>query len=138
MILKTPLYALAAATLALACAALAQTPPAQAPAAQGAAAPSAPGAVAAPAGDPAKGREGTRMCSGCHEIEGWHTAFPEVYHVPRLAGQNEGYLIAALKEYRSGDRQHPSMRQIAASLTDEDIANLAAYYARGATRTAVK
>ena len=131
---RNPLQALAVAALALAGSALAQTPPAQG----AAAAPSTPAAVASPAGDPAKGREGTRMCSGCHEIDRWKTAFPEVYHVPRIAGQNEAYLAAALKEYRSGDRQHPSMRQIAASLSDEDIANLAAYYARGATRTAVK
>jgi cytochrome c553 len=78
------------------------------------------------------------MCSGCHEIQGWHTAYPEVYHVPHIAGQNEAYLVAALKEYRSGERQHPSMRQIAASLSDEDIANLAAYYARGLSQVAAK
>src|SRR5581483_1171448 len=100
---KLLLSALAAAALALAAAAPAQTP---APGGAAQPAPSTPTAAASPAGDPAKGREGTRMCSGCHEIDGWHTAFPEVYHVPRLAGQNEAYLVAALKEYRSGDRQH--------------------------------
>jgi len=108
------------AALALAGSALAQTP------------------AAAPAGDPAKGREKTQMCEGCHEIAGWRTAFPEVYRVPKLVGQHEAYLAAALKQYRSGDRSHPSMRGIATPLSDEDIANLAAYYARGVTRTASK
>jgi cytochrome c553 len=121
-----------AAAFALASAALAQTP---APAAAPAAAAAAP---AASAGDPVKGREKTQMCEGCHEIPGWRTAFPEVYRVPKIAGQHEAYLAAALKQYRAGERQHPSMRGIATPLSDEDIANLAAYYARGITRTASK
>ena len=107
--------------------------------AQNAPAPAAPAAApaAATAGDPVKGREKTQMCEGCHEIPGWRTAYPEVYHVPKIAGQNEPYLVAALKAYRSGDRSHPSMRGITAPLSDEDIANLAAFYARGlTTRTA--
>jgi cytochrome c553 len=108
--------------------------------AQNAPAPAAPAqAAAAPAGDPVKGREKTQMCEGCHEIPGWRTAFPEVYHVPKIAGQNEPYIVAALKAYRSGERSHPSMRGITAPLSDDDIANLAAYYARGIdTRTASK
>jgi cytochrome c553 len=92
----------------------------------------------APAGDPAKGRELTRMCSGCHGVEGWRTAFPEVYHVPRIAGQNAEYLQQALHEYKNGDRSHPSMRAIAASLSDQDIANLAAYYSQSNVTTAAK
>ena len=94
--------------------------------------------AAATAGDAALGRERTRMCEGCHGIEGWRTAFPEVYRVPKLGGQHEAYLISALKQYRSGDRSHPSMRAIAGSLSDADIANLAAYYAQGGIRTASK
>src|SRR3569833_1962974 len=78
-------------------------------------------------GDPVKGREKTQMCEGCHEIPGWRTAFPEVYHVPKIAGQHEAYIVAALKAYRSGERNHPSMRGIATPLTDQDFANLAAY-----------
>ena len=89
----------------------------------------------APAGDPAKGREKTRMCEGCHGIEGWRTAYPEVYHVPKLGGQHAAYLAAALHEYKNGDRSHPSMRAIAGSLSDEDIANLAAYYSQGSPQT---
>jgi cytochrome c553 len=95
-------------------------------------------APASPAGDAAKGREKTQMCEGCHGIEGWRTAYPEVYRVPRLGGQHEAYLVSALKEYKSGARSHPSMRAIAGSLSDTDIANLAAYYAAGPARTASK
>jgi cytochrome c553 len=89
----------------------------------------------APAGDAAKGEEKTRMCEGCHGIEGWRTAYPEVYHVPKLGGQHAAYIVQALHEYKNGDRSHPSMRAIAASLTDQDIANLAAYYSQGGPKT---
>ena len=92
----------------------------------------------APAGDAAKGREKVQMCQGCHGIDGWRTAFPEVYRVPKIAGQHPAYLVAALKAYRSGDRKHPSMVAIAASLSDQDMANLAAYYAQSGLQTAVK
>ena len=89
----------------------------------------------APAGDAAKGEEKTRMCEGCHGIEGWRTAYPEVYHVPKLGRQHAAYIVQALHEYKNGDRSHPSMRAIAASLTDQDIANLAAYYSQGGPKT---
>ena len=68
------------------------------------------------------------MCAGCHGIPGYKTAYPEVYHVPKLGGQSPAYLVNALRAYRSGERQHPSMRGIAASLSDKDMAELAAYY----------
>jgi cytochrome c553 len=68
------------------------------------------------------------QCIGCHGIPGYKTAFPAVYHVPKIAGQQPGYIAAALKAYRAGQRSHPSMRGIAASLTDDDIDKLAAYY----------
>jgi cytochrome c553 len=68
------------------------------------------------------------MCIGCHGIPGYKTAFPSVYHVPKIAGQQPAYIVSALKAYKSGDRSHPSMRGIAASLTDQDMADLAAYY----------
>jgi cytochrome c553 len=71
------------------------------------------------------------MCIGCHGIPGYKTAFPDVYHVPKIAGQQPGYIIAALKAYKSGERSHPSMRGIAASLSDEDMKNLAEFYAAG-------
>jgi cytochrome c553 len=68
------------------------------------------------------------MCIGCHGIPGYKTAFPAVYHVPMIAGQQPGYIVSALKAYKSGERSHPSMRGIAASLSDQDMADLAAYY----------
>src|SRR5438067_3382053 len=68
------------------------------------------------------------QCIGCHGIPGYKTAYPEVYHVPRIAGQQPGYIIAALKAYKAGDRSHPSMRGIAASLSEDEMKQLAEYY----------
>jgi cytochrome c553 len=68
------------------------------------------------------------MCVGCHGIPYYQTAFPEVYHVPKIAGQSRQYIVNALKAYKSGERSHPSMRGIAGSLSDQDMAALAAYY----------
>ncbi len=95
-------------------------------------------AQGAPAGDAAKGRDKTQMCQGCHGIDGWRTAYPEVYSVPRIGGQHEAYLVRALQGYKSGERSHPSMRAIAASLSDQDVADLAAYYAQSGVKTAGK
>src|SRR5689334_9346518 len=61
------------------------------------------------------------MCIGCHGLPGYKTAFPEVYHVPKIAGQSAVYLESALKAYRAGQRAHPSMRGIAGDLTDAQI-----------------
>ncbi|HEV8501556.1 MAG TPA: cytochrome c [Casimicrobiaceae bacterium] len=80
------------------------------------------------AGNATQGADKTRMCEGCHGIPGFRTAFPEVYSVPRLGGQHPEYIVKALQEYKSGERSHPSMRSIAASLSDQDMADLAAYY----------
>ena len=68
------------------------------------------------------------ICIGCHGIPGYKTAFPEVYHVPKIAGQQPAYIISALKAYKAGERSHPSMRGVAASLSDDDMAKLAEYY----------
>ena len=89
-------------------------------------------------GDAAKGSQKNQMCAGCHGIEGWRTAYPEVYSVPRIGGQHEAYLVKALQEYKNGERRHPSMRAIAASLSDQDMADLAAFYAQGNVKTAKK
>jgi cytochrome c553 len=91
-----------------------------------------------PVGDAAAGAQKTQMCAGCHGIPGWRTAFPEVYKVPKLGGQHEAYILKALQEYKSGERSHPSMRAIAASLSDKDMADLAAYYSGAAPKTASK
>ena len=83
-----------------------------------------------PAGDAAEGAKKNSMCIGCHGIEGYKTAFPEVYSVPRLSGQHAAYIVKALQAYKSGDRKHPSMMGIAATLSDKDMADLAAYYSK--------
>lgn len=68
------------------------------------------------------------LCTGCHGIEGYKTAFPDVYHVPKIGGQQPEYILNALKAYKSGERSHPSMRGVAATLTEEDMKKLADYY----------
>jgi cytochrome c553 len=70
------------------------------------------------------------MCIGCHGIPGYKASFPEVYQVPMIGGQSAKYIESALKAYQKGDRNHPSMRGIAVSLSDQDIADVAAYYAQ--------
>ncbi|HET7591571.1 MAG TPA: cytochrome c [Rhodanobacteraceae bacterium] len=77
-------------------------------------------------GDPAKGKLEVYTCHGCHGVTGYMSVYPE-YHVPRIAGQNEQYIIDALKEYKSGARKFPTMNAQASSLTDEQIENIAAY-----------
>ena len=69
------------------------------------------------------------LCTGCHGISGYKTAYPDVYHVPKIGGQQATYLVNALKAYKSGERSHPSMRAIAATLTEEDMKKLADFYA---------
>ncbi len=73
----------------------------------------------------------TSMCIGCHGIPGYKASFPNVYSVPKIGGQSEKYLVNALNAYKKGERSHPSMKGIAWSLSDQDIADLAAYYAAG-------
>lgn len=79
-------------------------------------------------GDPARGQSKIAMCIGCHNIPGYQASFPEVHKVPRIAGQNAKYIAAALTAYRKGERKHPTMRGVAGSLSDQDIADVAAYY----------
>lgn len=86
-------------------------------------------ATARAEGDAAAGHIKNHSCTGCHGIPGWRTAFPEVYKVPKLGGQHAAYIVAALKAYKSGERQHGTMQAIAASLSEQDMADLAAYYA---------
>jgi cytochrome c553 len=89
-----------------------------------------PAAHAAGNAEAAKGK--VSMCIGCHGIPDYRTAFPEVYSVPMIAGQSPDYIVKALRAYRSGDRNHPSMRGIARGLSDADMADVAAYYGRSA------
>lgn len=98
--------------------------------AQGVAKASTPAAApAAIVGSSEAGAKKNSMCIGCHGIPNYKTAFPTVYRVPMISGQSEKYLVAALNAYKNGERNHPSMKGIAAGLNDQDIADLAAYYA---------
>ena len=101
-------------------------------------APLAAHAQGAPTGNAEAGARKNAMCSGCHGIDGWRTAFPEVYSVPKIGGQHPAYIVKALQEYKNGERSHPSMRAIAASLSDQDMADLAAYYGGSPPKTASK
>jgi len=85
------------------------------------------------AGDAKAGAAQVSMCTGCHSIPGYQASFPRVYRVPKIAGQSAGYIESALHAYARGERSHPTMTGIAKTLTDEQIADIAAYYAeRGA------
>jgi len=77
------------------------------------------------AGDPAAGKAKSATCAGCHGPEG--ISMNDLW--PNLAGQKEGYLVAQLKAFKSGERTNPMMSPMAAPLSDEDIADLAAYFA---------
>jgi cytochrome c553 len=83
------------------------------------------------AGDAAAGAKKVYQCQGCHGIPGWKTAYPEVYHVPKLGGQKPEYLANALKAYKSGERDFPTMRAMVADMTEQDMADIAAYYGSG-------
>lgn len=79
-------------------------------------------------GDAKAGASKVAMCIGCHGIEGYQASFPEVHKVPMISGQGAGYIAAALVAYQKGERKHPTMRGIAESLTDQDIADVSAFY----------
>jgi cytochrome c553 len=79
-------------------------------------------------GNAAAGKQKDSMCQGCHGIPDYRTAFPDVYSVPKIGGQHAAYIVKALQAYKSGERGHPTMRAIAATLSDQDMADLAAFY----------
>jgi cytochrome c553 len=79
-------------------------------------------------GDAKAGESKNAMCIGCHGIKGYQASFPEVYKVPMISGQGAKYIASALNAYKKGERKHPTMRGIAEALSDQDIADLAAYY----------
>jgi cytochrome c553 len=80
-------------------------------------------------GNAKDGANKNAMCIGCHGIVGYQASFPEIHKVPMISGQGAPYIVAALTAYKKGERKHPTMRGIAESLTDQDMADLAAYYA---------
>ena len=79
-------------------------------------------------GSAASGEKKAAMCIGCHGIKGYQASFPEVHKVPMISGQGAKYIAASLAAYKKGDRKHPTMRAIATSLTEQDIADLSAFY----------
>jgi cytochrome c553 len=89
-------------------------------------------------GDAKAAEQKIAMCIGCHGIKGYQASFPEVYKVPMISGQNAKYIVNALNAYKKGERKHPTMRGIADSLSEQDIADVAAYYEQhGKTDAAV-
>ena len=69
------------------------------------------------------------LCIGCHSIPDYRADYPFVYKVPMIGGQNAAYIASALTAYKKGERKHPTMRSIAASLSDQDMADIGEYYA---------
>ncbi len=82
----------------------------------------------APAGNADAAKSKISACIGCHGIPGYKTVYPHVYQVPMITGQQPVYIVNALQAYKSGARNHPSMRGVARNLSDQDMADLAAYY----------
>lgn len=85
-------------------------------------------AAPALAQDAAAGEKKAAMCIGCHGIPRYQASFPEVYKVPLISGQGAKYIAVALAAYKKGERKHPTMRAIAASLSEQDMADLGAFY----------
>lgn len=77
-------------------------------------------------GDAKKGKSLAYTCTGCHGINEYKNAYPS-YHVPKIGGQNEAYIVNALTAYSKGERNHPTMSAQAKSFSANDIADLAAY-----------
>lgn len=86
------------------------------------------GSFSVQAQDVKAGEKKIAMCIGCHGIVGYQATFPEIYKVPMIAGQNAKYIVSALQAYAKGDRKHPTMRGIAQSLSEQDMADVSAYY----------
>jgi cytochrome c553 len=80
-------------------------------------------------GNAAAGNAKVWLCVGCHSIPDYRADYPLVYKVPMLGGQNAAYIASALASYKKGERKHPTMRSIATSLSDQDMADIGEYYA---------
>lgn len=80
-------------------------------------------------GDPEAGGVKASTCMGCHGVANYSNVYP-TYHVPKLGGQRAGYLVSALRAYKDGERAHPTMQGQAASLSEQDIRDIAAFLAR--------
>jgi cytochrome c553 len=78
-------------------------------------------------GDPVHGKAISYTCLGCHGVDGYRNAYPN-YSVPKLGGQHPEYILAALQEYRGDQRSHVTMHALASTLSDQDMADIAAYF----------
>jgi len=85
-------------------------------------------AAALAAGDADAGGVKAYTCLGCHGVKHYVNSYP-TYHVPRIAGQNAEYIVLALQAYRAGTRKHQTMQSNAGLLTDQDIEDIAAWFA---------
>lgn len=81
-------------------------------------------------GDAKAAESKVSMCIGCHSISGYKATFPEVFSVPMIGGQSGKYIENALHAYKKGERKHPTMRGVAGSMSDQDMADVAAYYSQ--------
>ncbi len=79
-------------------------------------------------GDSRQGRYEAQTCLGCHGVSGYANVYPS-YHVPKLGGQNPDYIVSALKAYKEGKRDHPTMQAQARSLSEQEMQDIAAYFA---------
>jgi cytochrome c553 len=78
--------------------------------------------------DPKAGEGKAAMCIGCHGIPGYQASFPQIHKVPMISGQSAKYIVSALAAYKKGERKHPTMRSVAGSMSDQDMADVAAFY----------
>ena len=86
------------------------------------------GQLAAADGNAEVGKVKAYTCTGCHGIPGYNNIYP-TYKVPKIGGQNYEYLVSALIAYRNGERDHPTMELQSSSLSDQDVNDIAAYFA---------
>lgn len=82
------------------------------------------------AGDAATGKSKAFTCMGCHGIPDYNNVYP-TYHVPKLGGQHADYIVAALQEYAKGQRSHATMQVQASTLNEQDMQDIAAFFAQG-------
>ena len=95
-------------------------------------------APVAQAQDAAAGQKKASMCIGCHGIPGYQASFPEVHKVPMISGQGAKFVVSSLAAYKKGERKHPTMAAIATSLSDQDMADLGAFYEKNVKADMVK
>lgn len=87
-------------------------------------------ATTAQAQDVKRGEQRAAQCIGCHGIAGYQASFPEIHKVPKISGQTAEYIVASLQAYAKGERKHPTMRGVAGMLTEQEMADLGAFYAQ--------